>query len=206
MAGETSVMAVPGPRLAESEAIPVRPPVELVTCIAAPSLSALASTTVAPSVMDALTLVLDAGGPAGLSRMGSDQALTVVEAVEVVKAWADSVSLDATAAMVREFETSFAHLEPETPNAHGFRRFLRYCRSAAAREIQVATGLPITTCQRLVWFAACESERVEPVVELMRLGRVTLARARALVEATAHLDGFTAAGDSDPGPAAAERP
>ena len=102
MAGETSVVAVPAPRLAESEAIPAQPPVELVTCIAPPTLSALASTGVAPSVMDALTLVLDAGGPAGLSRMGSDQALTVVEAVEVVKAWADSVSLDATAAMVRD--------------------------------------------------------------------------------------------------------
>jgi hypothetical protein len=143
--------------------------------------------------MDALALVLDAGDPGGLSAVSSDEALAVIEAVEAVKAWADSVSLDATAAMVREFETSFPHLAPETPNAHGSRRFLRHCRSVAAREIQVATGLPITACQRLVWFAACEDERVEPVVELMRLGRVTLARAGELVEATAHLDSFTAA-------------
>jgi hypothetical protein len=184
---------VPTKCVAESEAIPARSPVELVTGMAPPTRSALASSNVAPSVLDALSLVLDAGGPAGLSRMASDRALTVVEAAEVVKAWADSVSLDATAAMVRQIETSCAHLAPETPNAHGSRRFLRHCRSAAVREIQVATGLPITTCQHLVWFAACESERVEPVVALIRLGRVTLARAMALVEATAHLDAFTAA-------------
>jgi hypothetical protein len=143
-------------------------------------------------VLEDLALVLGAG-PGGLSAVSGGQALAVIEAVEVVKAWADSVSVGAAAAMVREFETSFAHLEPETPNAHGSRRFLRHCRSAAAREIQVSTGLPISTCLRLVWFAACESERVEPVLELMRRGRVTLARARELVEATAHLDGFTAA-------------
>ena len=66
MAGETSVVTVPAPRLAASEAIPARPPVELMTRIAPPSLSALTSSGVAPSVMDALTLVLDAGGPDGL--------------------------------------------------------------------------------------------------------------------------------------------
>jgi hypothetical protein len=143
--------------------------------------------------MDQLALVVGAGGSGGLSGFTSDQALAVVDAVEVVKAWADSISLDATAAMVREIETSCAHLAPETPSAHGSRRFLRHCRSAAAREIQVATGLPITACQRLVWFAACEGERVEPVVALMARGRVSLGRAMALVEATAHLDAFTAA-------------
>jgi hypothetical protein len=168
-------------------------PFEWVTGIAPPTLPALAGTGVAVTVMDALGLVLDAGGQGPLSRFSSDQALTVIEAAEAIKAWADSVSLGATTAMVREFETDFAHLRPETPNAHGFRRFLRHCRSAAAREIQVATGLPINACQRRVWLSACESERVEPVVELMRLGRVTLARATALVEATAHLDGLTAA-------------
>jgi len=148
---------------------------------------------VAEEVVDQLALVLSAVCPGGLTTISSEQAVAVIEAVEGLKAWADSVSLDATTAMVREFETSFAHLEPETPNAHGSRRFLRHCRSAAAREIQVAPALPINACQRRVWFAACESDRVEPVIGLMRLGRVTLARATALVEATAHLDGFTAA-------------
>ncbi|HYO19940.1 MAG TPA: hypothetical protein VES02_14880, partial [Dermatophilaceae bacterium] len=139
-----------------------------------------------------LQSVLGAARKGGLSGVSSEQALQVVEAAEAVKAWADAISIDATAAMVTEFEADFEHLEPETPSAWESRRFLRSCRSAAAREIQVATGLPITQCQRRVWFAACEPERVAPIRELLRLGRVTLARAMALTESTAHLDAYTA--------------
>ena len=140
-----------------------------------------------------LVLLVGAAGAGGLSGVDSEGALRVVEAVEAVKSWADSVGLAATAAMVTEFETSFVHLAPERPSTWGWTRFVRTCRSAAAREIQVATGLPITQCQRRVWLAACEPERVAPVREAMRLGRVTLARALALTEATSHLDAFTAA-------------
>ena len=118
--------------------------------------------------------------------------MQVVEAVEAVKAWAEAISVDATAVMVTEFERDFADLEPEAPSAWEIRRFRRSCRSAAAREIQVATGLPITQCQRRVWFSGCEPERVGPVRGLLRLGQVTLARAMALTEATAHLDAYTA--------------
>lgn len=117
----------------------------------------------------------------------------MVEAAEAVKAWAESVSLEATSTMVRRFETDWVHLAPEAPTTRGWQLFFRHCRSAAAREIQVATGLPITQCQRRVWLAACEPERVGPVREAMRLGRLTLTRAIALAEATAHLDAFTAA-------------
>jgi len=148
---------------------------------------------VAPEMAEQLARVLDAARSGGLSGCSSEQALCVVEAVQAVKAWADSVALGAAAAMVAGFESECADLAPQTPNAHGTRRFLRHCRSAASREIQVATGLPINAAQRLVWLAACERERVEPVVDLMAAGRVTLARAGALVEATAHLDAFTAA-------------
>ncbi len=95
--------------------------------------------------------------------------------------------------MVHELETEWVHLAPETPTTRGWQLFFRHCRSAAAREIQVATGLPITPCQRRVWLTACEPERVGPVRDAMRLGRVTLARALTLVEATAHLHAFTAA-------------
>ena len=149
-------------------------------------------------VMGRLALVLGAAAPGGLSGVSSERALQVVEAVEAVKAWADAVSIDATAVMVAEFEKDFVDLGPQSshtnpPSAWEARRFRRTCRSAAAREIQVATGLPITQCQRRVWLTACEPERVGPVLDQLRLGRVTLARAMALVEATAHLDGFTAA-------------
>jgi len=145
-----------------------------------------------------LALLLNAASPGGLSGVTSEQALLVVEAAEAVKAWADSVSLDATAAMVARFETDWVHLAAEPshsnpPTTRGWRLFFGHCRSAAAREIQVATGLAITQCQRRVWFTACEPERVGPVREALRAGRVTLARAMTLVEATAHLDASTAA-------------
>jgi len=148
---------------------------------------------VATGVMGQLALVMSSAEAGGLSGVNGEGALRVVEAAEVVKAWADSVSLAATAAMVTEFETDFVDLAPESPSARGWTRFVRTCRSAAAREIQVATGLPITQCQRRVWLAACEPERVGPAREAMRLGQVTLARALALTEATSHLDAFTAA-------------
>ena len=153
----------------------------------------VAPDVIASDVMAQLAVVLGAASQGGLSGVTSEQALRVVEAVEAVTAWADSISIEATAAMVREFETDYVHLAPETPTTRGWQLFFRHCRSAAAREIQVATGLPITQCQRRVWLTACEPERVGPVREAMRLGRVTLARAMALTEATAHLDAFTAA-------------
>jgi len=40
-----------------------------------------------PEVMAQLVLVLGAAAPGGLSGVGSEQALRVVEAVEAVKAW-----------------------------------------------------------------------------------------------------------------------
>lgn len=173
MAGATSMLADLAPSLVLSTA-------------------GVAPDVVAPDVMDQLALVRGAAAPGGLCGVTSDQALQVVEAVEAVKAWADSVSIEATANMVREFESEHVDLAPESPSTWGWTRFVRSCRSAAAREIQVATGLPITQCQRRLWFTACEQERVGPVREGMRLGRVTLARAMALTEATAHLDGFIA--------------
>ena len=139
-----------------------------------------------------LEMVLGAARPGGLCGVSSEQALQVVEAAEALKAWVDAISIDATAVMVTEFEADFEHLEPQDPSAWERRRFLRTCRSAAAREIQVATGLPITQCQRRVWFTACEPQRVAPIRQLLRLGRVPLARAMALAQATAHLDAYTA--------------
>jgi len=148
--------------------------------------------------MDQLALLMDAARQGRLSLVSSEVALQVVEAAEAVKAWADSVSVEATAAMVREFESDFVDLAVEpsrdtSPSTWQWTRFVRLCRSTAAREIQVATGLPITQCQRRVWFSVCEAERVRPAADAMRLGQVTLARAMALAEATAHLDAHTAA-------------
>ena len=147
---------------------------------------------VVSGVMVQLALLVEAGS-GGLSGVDSEGALRVVEAAEAVKAWADSVSVAAVAVMVTEFESDFVDLAPEEPSRWGWTRFVRSCRSAAAREIQVATGLPITWCQRRVWLAACEPERTAALLEAMGAGQVSYARALTLTEATAELDGLTAA-------------
>ena len=184
MAGMTSPSAAPAPPPDQSAAGTARPPVLS---------TALAATGLAPDMAAQFERVLGAARPDGLSGVSSDQALAVVEAAEAVKAWADSISLDATAVMVTEIETDFAHQIPEGRSSRTWRLFYRWCRSAAAREIQLVTGLPITACQRRVWLTACEPERVGALREAMGLGRVTLARAITLAEATKHLDGPTAA-------------
>jgi hypothetical protein len=184
MAGMTSPSAAPAPPPDQSAAGTARPPVLS---------TALAATGLAPDMAAQFERVLGAARPDGLSGVSSDQALAVVVAAEAVKAWADSISMDATAVMVTEIETDFAHQVPEGRSSRTWRLFYRWCRSAAAREIQLVTGLPITACQRRVWLTACEPERVGALREAMGLGRVTLARAITLAEATKHLDGPTAA-------------
>jgi hypothetical protein len=181
-------MACPSPA-------PAPPPGQSAAAPASQSVlsSAVAATGLAPDMAAQLERVLEAARPGGLSGFSSGQALAVVEAVEAVKAWADSICLDATAVMVTELETDFAHQVPEGRSSRTWRLFYRWCRSAAAREIQLVTGLPITACQRRVWLTACEPERVGALREAMSLGQVTLARAITLAEATRHLDGPTAA-------------
>ena len=175
MAGATVAVSGPGPSsvvsTARSAAVLADPAPGLATPVVLPAGG------VAPEVMAQLGVVLGAAGVGGLSGVSSDQALQVVEAVEVVKAWADAVSIAATAVLVTELESDFSLIAKEALTARGWRLFFRSCRSAAAREIQVATGLPITQCQRRVWLSACEPERVGGVREAMRAGRVSLARA-----------------------------
>ena len=164
MAGATSMvadLALP-PVLPAADVAPEVPSTagvtpEILAASIAPEV--LSTSGVAAEVLAQLALVLGAAG-GGLSGAGSEQALAVVEAVEGVKAWADSLSVDATAVMVAQFETEHVHLAPEGRAAWEWRRFVRTCRSAAAREIQVATGMPVTACQRRVWLSACEPERV----------------------------------------------
>jgi uncharacterized Ntn-hydrolase superfamily protein len=81
-----------------------------------------------PEMAAQLARVLAAARTGGLSGVTSDQALQVVEAVEALKAWGDSISLDATAVMVAELESDFRHLAPESPSSRGWQLFLRHCR------------------------------------------------------------------------------
>ena len=123
MAGTTSVPTVMAPLLARAVAVPSAAPVASVVVEApAPVLSgALAAAGAVPGVMGQLELVISAGRPGGLSGVSGDQALTVVEAVEAVKAWADAIALAATAVLVGELESDFSHLAPESLTSRGWR-------------------------------------------------------------------------------------
>ena len=145
-----------------------------------------------PDVLDLLALLQRVAAPGGLRGATGDEALKAIEAAEAVKAWAESSAVAAAACLARELESERSLLSAKDLTRLGYVRFVRECRGVAAREIQVATGRPITQCQSLVWFAACEDERTATVRALMGEGRVSYARALSLVEKTQGMDAVAA--------------
>jgi len=145
-----------------------------------------------PDVWDQVALLRRVAAPGGFRGATGDQALLVIEAAEAVKAWADSGAVMAAAHLTRELESDRSLQDPRDRTRLGRQRFVRECRSVAAREIQVATGRPITQCQSLIWLAACEDERTATVRCLMGQGRLSYHRALALVEKTQRLDAVVA--------------
>jgi hypothetical protein len=135
MAGATSVVAAP-PLRSFLSTVGVVPPTILTSVGPVPDAAVpnVAVPDVAvpdvgmAGVMADLALVLSAACSGGLSGVSAEQALRVVEAVEAVKAWADSVAIDAVAAMVTGFETEWVHLAPEPSRSpwsttRGWQRF-----------------------------------------------------------------------------------
>jgi len=145
-----------------------------------------------PDVWDQLALLKRVTVSGGLRGATAEDALQVIEAAEVVKAWAESRAVAAAACLTRELESDRSRDEAGDLTRMGRQRFVRECRSVAAREIQVATGRPITQCQSLIWLAACEDERTATVRSLMALGRLSYHRALCLVERTQGLDAVAA--------------
>jgi len=143
-------------------------------------------------VFDRLALLKRVSESGGLLGATGDEALQVIEAAEVVKAWADSSAVAAAAHLTRELESDRSMWDSGDRTKMGRQRFVRSCRSVAAREIQVATGRPITQCQSLIWLAACEDERTANVRSLMAQGRLSYYRALSLVEKTQDLDAVAA--------------
>ena len=139
-----------------------------------------------------LAILRRATAPGGLFGASGDEALRVIEAAEAVKAWAESGGVAAAAHLTRALEWDRSMQDPSDRTRMGNQRFVRECRSVAAREIQVATGRPITQCQSLIWFAACEDERTATVRFLMGQGRLSYHRALSLVEKTQRLDALAA--------------
>lgn len=143
-------------------------------------------------VTEQLAILQRATAPSGLFGASGDEALQVIEAAEAVKAWAEAGAVAAAAHLTRALESDRSMQDPDDRTRMGHQRFRRECRSVAAREIQVATGRPITQCQSLIWLAACEDERTATVRSLMGQGRLSYHRALTLVEKTQRLDAMVA--------------
>ena len=95
----------------------------------------LAPDVATPDVAAQLALVLSAAAAGGLSEVDSEHALRVVEAVEAVKAWADSVSVAATAVMVALWPNSVRTWPPTCCYADGSRTTRRSPSSARHRRL-----------------------------------------------------------------------
>ena len=152
------------------------------------------NSTMPEPVCQAWGLVLRASGLEGVDYLDGDEALSVVEASEVVKAWVESVSLAVTAQLVYRVEADVVTCpSDEHPSVHVFTAMAMDARRAAAAEIEAATGLGIVECQARVGFADHASdERTHVMRAGLRAGSLSWSRARILWSETKHCDPQTA--------------
>ena len=145
-------------------------------------------------VCDAWALLLRAAGGDGVDYLDGDEALSVVQAAEVLKAWVESVSLAATAQLVYRVEATVVTCPSDMrPSSEVFAAMAMDARRAAASEIEAATGLGILECQARVGFADHAShERTHVLRAGLRAGSLSWARARTLWAETRHCDPQTA--------------
>lgn len=112
------------------------------------------------------------------------EALAVIEAAEVVKAWADSVSLVATGRVVEVLDhEDDLHCAPRVGA-----RDRGELADAAVSEIAAATGLGERETSRRVAMATAEPDRLEPLVHAMRTRGVSWFRAVTVLEGTAGIE------------------
>ncbi|HEX2705326.1 MAG TPA: DUF222 domain-containing protein [Candidatus Lustribacter sp.] len=145
--------------------------------------------TIDPRVREALVTVAGAGGPGALVGRDAAQALSVVEAVEAVKAWAEHVGLEAWARL-REATHEDAEADPAVVHgmwgdgsgglSHEARRELDSC---VVDEVALATGLGPVECHSRFRFATAEPARTATLRARMAAGRTGWWQARRVMEA-----------------------
>jgi hypothetical protein len=142
-------------------------------------------------VVDALVRLTRAAKAGACEWLTADEALQVVEAGEAVKAWAEAVSLDATAALAHRL-FDLHDVEHDVRAGVGARSDQDWAElrvqanQTAASEIEAATGIGFGECQSRVAFAVAEEERTATVRSLMREGRLSGYRARLLFQEARH--------------------
>ena len=126
-------------------------------------------------------------------RVSSSDVLSVVEAMEALKAWADHISLAATGELTRR-ERAAALIEAGPgASATTRRRAVDAADSAMADELVLATGMGAREAASRVGFATAEPVRVHALGERLRAGEVSFWRAKTLYEECRVLPGPLAA-------------
>lgn len=111
-------------------------------------------------------------------HVSSSDVLSVVETMEALKAWADSISLAATGELTRR-ERAAALIEagPDA-SATTRRRAVDAADSAMADELVLATGMGAREAASRVDVATAEPVRVHALTERLRAGEVSFWRVR----------------------------
>lgn len=126
-------------------------------------------------------------------HVSSSDVLSVVETMEALKAWADSISLAATGELTRR-ERAAALIEagPDA-SATTRRRAVDAADSAMADELVLATGMGAREAASRVDVATAEPVRVHALTERLRAGEVSFWRVKTLYEECRVLPGPLAA-------------
>ncbi len=130
--------------------------------------------------------------------LSGEQALGVVEAAQVVAAWAESLGVQATRRMLEVVDADHdRYVSPAVDaqeDARGLDPLTRPERRAAevrglvATEIACATGVGERAAGRVVAAAAADPRRLDPLLALAHRGQVTWFRAVTVLERTSGID------------------
>lgn len=141
-------------------------------------------------VADALVVLVTGAGRVGDAAVRVERELLgdVVQAAEVVKGFADAVSLDATAALVEDVAVDHGVPVDDPRFAAKVAVYRKGACRAVVHEVQLLTGCTLTAARDRVRFATAMPERVRGAHELLAAGGCCWERARSAYAETAHLD------------------
>ncbi|WP_050668558.1 HNH endonuclease signature motif containing protein [Luteipulveratus halotolerans] len=116
----------------------------------------------------------------------------LITAAQGVQAWAESVEIEATRALLRAVEDD-PGLDLGQHEARSTRQTqAALARTAAATDVQLLTGRPVTQCRDRVALASATRERAGYLRARMASGTLSAWRAITLLKETRHLDPLTA--------------
>ncbi|WP_157063386.1 HNH endonuclease signature motif containing protein [Luteipulveratus mongoliensis] len=115
------------------------------------------------------------------------RAAEVVAASRCLQAWAESVEVKAVSLLLEGVETDMSLDLGQQESRSTRRTRLGLARTAAATELQLLSGLPLTQCRERIGFAGAVGDRTEGLQRRMAEGELSWWRASILFKETRHL-------------------